>query len=104
MNGDNAVGVDGRLLLLDQTVGTRPASSLAAATGTETSLEVARPIARPFTNRSGAAERPFDVTRDGKRFLGLIATRAGSGAASRTEIHVVLNWFDELRARAPVKR
>ena len=64
----------------------------------------ARPIARPFTNRSGASERPFDAARDGQRFLGLMDTSAGPGTASRTEIHVVLIWFDELRARAPVKK
>ena len=33
---------------------------------------------RPFTNRSGAGERPFDAARDGQRFLGLIETSAGS--------------------------
>jgi hypothetical protein len=62
------------------------------------------PIVRPFTNRSGASERPFDAAHDGKRFLGLIPAGAGSLAASRPEIRVVLNWFDELKARAPVKK
>jgi serine/threonine-protein kinase len=63
----------------------------------------APPVVRPFTNRSGAGERPFDAARDGKRFLGLLPASAGSGAPPRPEIRVVLNWFDELKARAPVK-
>ena len=39
----------------------------------------------------------FDVSRDGQRFL---MTRQIEPAASK--IQVVLNWFDELKARVPV--
>jgi eukaryotic-like serine/threonine-protein kinase len=41
----------------------------------------------------------FDVSRDGRRFL---MTRQNDPAAS--QIHVVLNWFDELKARVPVEK
>ena len=60
-------------------------------------------VVRPFINRSGASERPFDAARDGKAFLGLVPAGAGSGDPSRQEIRVVVNWFDDLKARAPVK-
>ena len=63
----------------------------------------APPVVRPFVNRSGAWERPFDAAHDGKRFLGLIAAGAASGAPSRQEIRVVLNWTEELKVRVPVK-
>ena len=61
-------------------------------------------VARAFTGASSSEGRTFDVARDGKRFLGLMsATAAAAAAPSRPEIRVVLNWFDELKARAPVK-
>jgi hypothetical protein len=62
----------------------------------------APPLTRPFTNAPGVVERTYDVARDGKRFLGLTSTTAPAGP-TRPEIRVVLNWFDELKARAPVK-
>ena len=44
------------------------------------------------------------VARDGQRFLGMIdASRVTqSGTAETPQIQVVLNWFDELKRRAPV--
>jgi hypothetical protein len=48
-----------------------------------------------------AASFPFyDVTPDGERFLMLkpVATEAAP-----TQINVVLNWFEELKQKAPVK-
>jgi hypothetical protein len=47
--------------------------------------------------------RRFDITRDGK-FLGLVAPGQGaSGTPAAQEIHVVVNWFEELKARVPTK-
>ena len=40
--------------------------------------------------------RPYDVSPDGQRFL---VIKAG---ADEAQIHVVLNWFEELEARVPV--
>ena len=61
-------------------------------------------VARPFANNVPAAERPFDISRDGQHFLGLIdASRTQSGAPATQQIHVVLNWFEELKARVPTK-
>ncbi len=47
--------------------------------------------------------RPYDVSRDGQRFLMIKdAMSSGSTGASPT-ITVVLNWFEELKARVPAK-
>jgi hypothetical protein len=44
----------------------------------------------------------YDVTPDGQRFLMVRATGADDEAGSpRPEIHIVLDWFDELRERVP---
>jgi hypothetical protein len=41
--------------------------------------------------------RSYDVSRDGERFLLL----KRPPATSRPRINIVLNWFDELRAKVP---
>jgi serine/threonine-protein kinase len=41
----------------------------------------------------------YDVSPDGRRFLML--KRSEQGAASLTQINVVLNWFEELKRRVP---
>jgi len=56
----------------------------------------------------GDVARQYDVTADGQRFVGVI--QAGStnsnapGSPANTEIQVVLNWFEELKARVPTSR
>ena len=64
----------------------------------------APPVAKPFASFSGLVERTYDVARDGKRFLGLISAAAAATGPSRPELRVVLNWFDELKSRAPVQK
>ena len=62
------------------------------------------PVPSGFLGRPQNAERNYDITRDGKRFLGVVV--AGSTAAAATaapQIRVVLNWFEELKARVPTK-
>ncbi len=50
-----------------------------------------------------ARGRTYDVSPDGQRFLVLTpAAGDGEGDAPQPEIHVVLNWFEELKARVPV--
>ena len=47
----------------------------------------------------GVSPRPdYDVTADGERFLMLVSD-APSG---RSQINIVLNWFEELKERVPV--
>lgn len=56
--------------------------------------------------RAGAARLLFekvssdyDVAPDGKRFLML---KPSAATADSTELHVILNWFDDLRRRVPL--
>jgi hypothetical protein len=56
----------------------------------------------PITNilqRRGGNLRPYDVTPDGKQFL--IVTSGGQPAAlaKQPQIHITLNWFEELKQR-----
>ena len=49
---------------------------------------------------------PRALSRDGKRFLMLkrqVPASATSTAATPRKINIVLNWFEELKQRVPVK-
>jgi serine/threonine-protein kinase len=60
---------------------------------------------RVFLERGPGFERNNDITRDGKQFLGVVAPgqSTASSAAAAPQIQVVLNWFEELKARVPTK-
>ena len=49
--------------------------------------------------------RSHDISADGKRFIGLVnGSAAGSGGTtSAPQLQVVLNWFEDLKTRVPVK-
>jgi len=64
----------------------------------------APPVSRPFRSDSPQVERPYDVARNGRAFLGLMQGSTGSSNQFRDEIRVVLNWHEELKARAPAGR
>ena len=49
-----------------------------------------------------ANTRPYDITPDG-RILGVGTGQTPSGSPGPAQIQVVLNWFEELKARAPTK-
>ena len=59
----------------------------------------------PFALAPPSVERPFDISRDGQRFLGLIdATQAAqSGKPEVPQIRIVQNWSEELKAKVPTK-
>jgi len=63
------------------------------------------PVPKVFQQRGEMFERNNDITRDGKQFLGVVAagSAAASGATAAPQIQVVLNWFEELKARVPTK-
>ena len=62
------------------------------------------PVPRPFAAGRPEFERNYDITLDGKRFLGVVAAgQTASGAPAAPQIQVVLNWFEELKARVPTK-
>jgi serine/threonine protein kinase/Tol biopolymer transport system component len=49
---------------------------------------------------------PWDISPDGKRFLMIklpTATGAAPTAAAPRKINIVLNWFEELKQRVPIK-
>jgi hypothetical protein len=48
------------------------------------------------------APRSHDITPDGKRFISVIDPGEPSKREA-SEMHVVLNWFEELKQRVPTK-
>ena len=60
-------------------------------------------------NVEGSSSRPYDVAHDGRRFIVVrpAAPEAASTSASTApaadvfRIHVVRNWFEEVKARVP---
>ena len=50
--------------------------------------------------------QPWDISPDGKRFLMVkppVSAGDASGIAGSRKINIVLNWFEELKQRVPVK-
>jgi Tol biopolymer transport system component len=52
------------------------------------------------------AQRNYDVTPDGKQLLVVVSASDGQEdpSRSRQQINIVLNWFEELKARVPVSK
>ena len=60
-------------------------------------------VPRPFQTGPPNTRRPFDMMPDG-RFLALAAPgQVESATGATTDVRVVLNWFEELKARVPIK-
>ena len=58
----------------------------------------------PYVLLGTGEGHPWDITPDGKRFL--MMKEAGSTSSATggpRKISIVLNWFEELKARVPVK-
>jgi serine/threonine protein kinase len=87
-------------------------SFMAVAVETEPTFSPAKPKVL-FKGTYVSLDAPFDFTLwdispDGKRFLMIKPTPASTGATpaaagSRPKINIVLNWFEELKQRVPVK-
>jgi eukaryotic-like serine/threonine-protein kinase len=93
---------DGRRLFY--TVGPRP-QWVAAPVTLQTSVVAGNPVGLP----SGDLQvwrpdwsRQHDLSRDGRR-VGLVASDRSLMPGTTRVIHVVLNWFEELEQRVPVK-
>ncbi|MGQ0736769.1 MAG: protein kinase domain-containing protein [Acidobacteriota bacterium] len=56
-------------------------------------------------NTTRASPRNYDITPDGRRFVAAHAPdrQVQLGGADLIEVRVVLNWFEELNARVPVR-
>jgi Tol biopolymer transport system component len=81
-----------------------PSQFMAVTVRTQPSLTFANPVAVPrrFGIADPANARPYDITADG-RIVGLGSGVTQSGLPGPAQIQVVLNWFEELKARAPTK-
>jgi hypothetical protein len=56
-------------------------------------------IATLSTGGGSAGPRNYDRTLDGAKFV--VFAQAGAGGPIGPQIQVVLNWFEELKARVP---
>jgi hypothetical protein len=52
---------------------------------------------------AGALGRNYDVSADGKRFL-MVRSAAPTSNVTPPQLHVVLNWGEELQRLAPARR
>jgi eukaryotic-like serine/threonine-protein kinase len=59
-----------------------------------------RPVSIGTLVSRGVFEREYDITPDGKRFIGVLPV-GQPGSAGTPQINVVVNWFEELKARVP---
>jgi dipeptidyl aminopeptidase/acylaminoacyl peptidase len=59
------------------------------------------PVRQSVENYAPGLPRPFDLTADGN-LIGLVpAEQSETGIPANPQIYVVLNWFEELKQRAP---
>jgi Tol biopolymer transport system component len=79
----------------------------AVSVTTRPTFTFGNPVSGPrlFVDRGAGFERNNDITLDGKRFLGVVAAgqNALAGAPAAPQIQVVINWFEDLKARVPAK-
>ena len=69
------------------------------------SFTFGRTVDLPGTLMQGSRSsevRDYDILPDG-RFIGFVAGQDTSENAGKPEIRLVLNWFEELRQRVPVR-
>jgi hypothetical protein len=80
---------------------------LAVSVTTRPTFTFGNPVSMPrlFVERGSRFERNNDITLDGKQFLGVVPAgqNTASGSLAAPPIQVVLNWFEELKARVPTK-
>jgi hypothetical protein len=69
---------------------------------TQPSFAVGAPTPLPIADIMQRGDRAYDVTPDGKQFIVMLPpSETKSGDA--LQINVVLNWFQDLRQRVPMK-
>jgi roadblock/LC7 domain-containing protein len=77
---------------------------MAVPVKTQPSFEVGKPqllFEAPYLQNHTGGGALYDVSRDGQRFLMLKPVE--SQATTSTQINMVLNWFEELKKKVPVK-
>ena len=77
-----------------------PGRFMTVTVRTDPNFTFTRPvdIPRGFGLANPASPRPYDIMPDG-RIVGI--SWSGASESGPQQIHVVLNWFEELKARAP---
>jgi hypothetical protein len=94
---------DGKGLVYVATAGNNLFAEVSVATSTAVTFGSAATFAAPVQDRVSSERREFDILPDG-RFIGLVPIdRAESLVPNATEMRVVLNWFEELKTRVPIK-
>jgi WD40 repeat protein len=84
----------------------RRGQTLAVKVTTKPTVTFGNPVlvnTGPYRQRGPQVERELDITSDG-RFVGVISGGSVQSAnASLSELHVVTNWFEELKQRVPAQ-
>ncbi len=88
-------------------ISTQPAFSFTEAVALTDELGTRGPTRGPWYGIVGAPfiERQYDISRDGRRFLGVIETTRGARSEKPevAQIRMVFNWTEELKAKFPTK-
>jgi Tol biopolymer transport system component len=73
---------------------------------TKPSVSFGSPVRAPragFLLAAPGSARTFDILPDGQHFIGAATAGMTRSGAAATPIHVVLNWFEDVKQRAPVR-
>ena len=93
---------DGKALFYGPGVG----QWVVVSVNTQPSFTVGNPVPVPrgaFKSLGPGFARNNDIMPDGKRIIGVIQAGQTPSDGNTTQILVVLNWFEELKARVPTK-
>jgi hypothetical protein len=78
--------------------------AVSAGSGLDFGVHAPLPIERFIQPPPPGNPRNYDVKLDGNEFIVIYdSARNESAAAATPEIRVVINWFEELKRRVPVK-
>jgi eukaryotic-like serine/threonine-protein kinase len=94
---------DGRELLFHPPVARGGVVAVRIAPQPNFSFANAVRVADPGTEGGSTTVRNYDITPDGKQFIGARPADINADAVDPSQVQVVFNWFDELRQRVPVK-
>jgi hypothetical protein len=83
---------------------TGPTSQAEVNVSTQSGFAFSSPMQVPRGGMIGTpgGPRDYDILPDG-RFLGIIAAGQAQSGGSAPQIEVVLNWFEDLKQRVPVR-
>jgi serine/threonine protein kinase/Tol biopolymer transport system component len=76
-------------------------ATMKIATAPELTFSQSTAIPQPGAQGPPSIPRNYDMTGDGKRFVGVL--RGGTSEQGNPQIEVVLNWFEELKRLVPLK-